>query len=68
MKPSNSLAQNLVTETKDAAQYQQMKVAHEMEVEATRKLYESLRSKLRSDHAAKEELKKRGYNSNLLKR
>jgi DNA-dependent RNA polymerase auxiliary subunit epsilon len=49
----------------DMREYQQLKVSAEMEREATAKLYESLKFK-HGDTAARQILKQRGYNINIL--
>ena len=66
MQPK-SFAQRMIPQAKDIHEYNQLKEAHEKEVEATRKLFEHLRRELGSDEAAKAALKQRGYDCNLLK-
>lgn len=67
MQRDQTMSQRLTSQAKDMREYQDLKVSNEMERDATRRLFESLRRKLGSDEAARAELKSRGYDSNLLK-
>lgn len=62
-----SFSQRLIPTAENVHEYNELKTAHEMEVEATRKLYERYRRELKSEEAAKNALKQRGYDLNLLK-
>lgn len=63
---SETLAEKLLRQghAKDMREYQELKQAREMEVEATRKLKERL-TKEHGDRAAREKMKSLGYDPDL---
>jgi hypothetical protein len=61
-----SLAQRLQSQAKDLNEYQQLKVADEMEREATARYKEKLKKQY-GDVGAEAIMRKKGYNPDLLK-
>lgn len=66
MRPEMSIAERLAHKARNDRDAHELRVAHQKEVDATRSLFVSLRSKLGSESKALEELKRRGFNCNLL--
>src|SRR4051812_854227 len=66
---NESLSQRLAKTETDTRDYQQLKVAHDMEVDATARLRERLiRENRGSVDAAEAQMRKKGYDPGILKR
>lgn len=62
-----TIAAQLANQSADMRAYQNLKESHDREVDATNRLFESLRRKYGNREQALVELKARGFNAKLLK-
>lgn len=66
MPKYQSVAQQLMPQAKNLREFATLQEADEMERDATKRLYERFRREFGTDEAAKNELKRRGYDLKLL--